>query len=110
MQSTKTDALTLPIHSSVLEVILDYLYEDRALKIENSDDIGWIGNCLVVADQLIIPRLVSICESALVGLLTLKNVGQILEFSSIYNAGQLKRACMQYICLNLPAVVEMRYV
>ena len=92
----------------MLDVILDYLYEDGAKKIDTSDDIGWIGSCLVVADQLLIPRLVSICEEALAGLLTVRNAGQIIEFSSMYNAGQLKRACMQFICLNLPAVIEMR--
>ena len=99
----------LPVHSLVLEVILDYIYEDKAAKIEKSEDIDWIGNCLVVADLLLIPRLISICESALVGLLTIKNVGKILEFATTYNAAELKNSCMYFICYNLPAVVELRY-
>ena len=99
----------LPVHSLVLKVILDYIYEDKAVKIEKSEDIDWIGNCLVVADLLLIPRLISICESALVGLLTIKNVGKILEFATTYNAAELKNSCMYFICYNLPAVVELRY-
>ena len=104
------DVVNLPIHSSVLEILLDYIYRDRTPKIDKTDDISLIGNVLVVADQLLIPRLVSICEFLLVGLMSLKNVGQMLDFSSIYNAKQLKRSCMQFICLNLPAVVEMRFL
>ena len=111
--SWQTDSdriLSLPVHSSVLEVVLDFLYEDRAVKIEKADDVEFVGNVLVAADQLLISRLVSICESALVALLTLKNVGQILEFADIYNAPQLKTACMHFICLNLPAIAELRLV
>jgi hypothetical protein len=94
----------------VLEVILDYFYEDKASKVEKSEDVEWISNCLVSADLLLIPRLVSICESALVGLLSIKNVGKVLDFAAEYNATQLKISCMHFVCCNLPAVIELRYL
>jgi len=101
-------AVSLPIHSSLVEVVLDFCYEDRASKIDKSDDVEFVCNCLTVADQLLISRLVNICESALVRLLTLKNVGELLEFACVYNAPQLKASGLQFICLNLAAVVELR--
>ena len=39
-----------------------------------------------MADQLLIPRLVTICEKQLAGLLTLKNVCEILQLSYDFNA------------------------
>lgn len=108
VESMISKEIRLPIHSVVLEVILEYLYEDKASKIEKSEDVDWIGNCLVSADLLLVPRLVSICESALAGLLAIKNVAKILEFATMYNAVQLKVSCMYFMCYNLPAVVELR--
>ena len=108
MQTSGDRAVSLPIHSSLVEVVLDFCYEDRVSKIDKSDDVEFVCNCLTVADQLLISRLVNICESALVRLLTLKNVGELLEFACVYNAPQLKASGLQFICLNLAAVVELR--
>ena len=107
-QTSNDKTVSLAIHSSIVEVILDYIYEDRVLKIDKSDDVEFICNCLSVADQLLISRLVTICESTLVRLLTLKNVGELLELACVYNAPQLRASAMQFICLNLAAVVELR--
>ena len=109
MQTSSARVVTLPFRSSVVQVVLDFVYEDQALKVERSDDVEGIGNVLVAADQLLMPRLVCICEAALTGLLTLKNVGHMLDFADVFNAPQLKEACMHFICLNLPAVVELRF-
>lgn len=38
--------------------------------------------------------------------ITLKNVSQMLTFSSTYNAKQLQECCMEFICLNLSAILE----
>ena len=108
LQARGNAEVCLPVHSSVLEVVLDFLYEDRATKVDNCDDVEWICTCLSVADQLLMPRLFSVCEASLARLLSLKNCGEMLEFSSVFNARQLKKSCMQFICHNLPAVVEMR--
>jgi hypothetical protein len=39
---------------------------------------------------------------------TFKSVGELLEFSSLYNATQLKASCQQYIHINLAALMEGR--
>ena len=41
-------------------------------------------------------------------LLTLKNVAELLQFSVYYLADQLERSAMQFICLNLAALLEAR--
>jgi hypothetical protein len=41
-------------------------------------------------------------------LLSIKNVGKMLEFAAVYNATQLKTSCMHFMCFNLPAVIELR--
>lgn len=37
---------------------------------------------------------------------SLKNVADLLDFATTYHADQLKSTCLQFICLNLPAVLE----
>ena len=39
---------------------------------------------------------------------TLRNVGEMLEIATAYNAVQLCQACQQFITLNLPALLESR--
>ncbi|VTJ85453.1 Hypothetical predicted protein, partial [Marmota monax] len=63
---------------------------------------------LVVADQLLITRLKEICEVALTEKLTLKNAAMLLEFAALYNAEQLKLSCLQFIGLNMAALLEAR--
>ena len=55
-----------------------------------------------------IPRLISICEKQLASLLTLKNVGEILQLSSDFNAAQLKDCCMDFVCYNFGALLESK--
>ncbi len=40
-------------------------------------------------------------------LVTLDNVGFIIDLSEVYNAEQLQTSCVQFVCLNLPALLEM---
>jgi hypothetical protein len=46
--------------------------------------------------------------SPLCDAVTLKNVWELLDFASMCNAGQLKRACQQFVTLNLSYLVENR--
>ncbi|NWZ44796.1 IBTK kinase, partial [Brachypodius atriceps] len=101
-------ALEMPIHSDILQIILDYLYTDEALAIKDSQNVEFICNILVVADQLLISRLKEICEVAIAEKLTLKNAAELLEFSAMYNAEQLKLSCLQFIGLNMAALLEAR--
>ncbi|XP_069705770.1 inhibitor of Bruton tyrosine kinase [Periplaneta americana] len=105
---TKDCVLSLPLPYAVLEVLLDFLYTDSAPTVLTSEDLEFVSNVLVVADQLFVVRLKEAAEVALANLLTLRNVGQVLQLSGTYNAEQLKQCCLQYITLNLPAVLEAR--
>lgn len=41
---------------------------------------------------------------------SLKNAAMLLEFAAVYNAEQLKQSCLQFIGLNMAALLEARYV
>ena len=42
--------------------------------------------------------------------MTLRNVSEVLEFSILYNANQLRDVCSEYICNNLGSLMESRLV
>uniref|UniRef100_A0A2K6M3D3 Inhibitor of Bruton tyrosine kinase n=1 Tax=Rhinopithecus bieti TaxID=61621 RepID=A0A2K6M3D3_RHIBE len=108
IEASSCAALEMPIHSDILKVILDYLYTDEAVVIKESQNVDFICSVLVVADQLLITRLKEICEVALTEKLTLKNAAMLLEFAAMYNAKQLKLSCLQFIGLNMAALLEAR--
>ncbi|NXN28189.1 IBTK kinase, partial [Nycticryphes semicollaris] len=108
IEASCCSALEMPIHSDILQIIVDYLYTDEALAIKDSQNVEFICNVLVVADQLLISRLKEICEVAIAEKLTLKNAAELLEFSATYNAEQLKLSCLQFIGLNMAALLEAR--
>ncbi|XP_039105694.1 inhibitor of Bruton tyrosine kinase isoform X2 [Hyaena hyaena] len=108
IEASTCTALEMPIHSDILKVILDYLYTDEAVVIKESQNVDFVCSVLVVADQLLITRLKGICEVVLTEKLTLKNAAMVLEFAAMYNAEQLKLSCLQFIGLNMAALLEAR--
>lgn len=90
-----------------MEHLLEYLYTDELSAIEN-EDIENVCNLLILADEYFLERLKQICEYVLSTHITLKNVSQMFTFSYTYNAKQLSECCMEFICLNLSAVLESR--
>ncbi|XP_036774688.2 inhibitor of Bruton tyrosine kinase isoform X2 [Manis pentadactyla] len=108
IEASSCAALEMPIHSDILQVILDYLYNDEAVVIKESQNVDFVCSVLVVADQLLITRLKGICEVALTEKLTLKNAAMLLEFAAMYNAEQLKLSCLQFVGLNMAALLEAR--
>ncbi|XP_069091721.1 inhibitor of Bruton tyrosine kinase isoform X2 [Pleurodeles waltl] len=108
IEASCSAALEMPIHSDILRVILDYIYTDDALFVKESQNVEFICNVLVVADQLLVTRLKEICEVAIAEKLTLKNAAELLEFAAMYNAEQLKLSCLQFISLNMAALLEAR--
>jgi len=78
------------------------------LTVSESQNVDFVCSVLVVADQLLITRLKGICEVALTEKLTLKNAAMVLEFAAMYNAEQLKLSCLQFIGLNMAALLEAR--
>jgi len=104
--SESCSSLSLPLPVSTVQTVVDFLYRDESSQVVKSEDIEFVCNILVVADQFLLSRLKQICESQLTKLLTLKNAAEVLQFSFNYSAGQLQNSSMQFICLNLPALLE----
>ncbi|RXM30269.1 Inhibitor of Bruton tyrosine kinase [Acipenser ruthenus] len=108
IEASCCSALEMPINSEILQVILDYIYTDESPTIRESPHVEFLCNVLVVADQLLISRLKEMCEVAITEKLTLKNAAELLEFASMYYADQLKLSCLQFIVLNMAALLEAR--
>uniref|UniRef100_A0A8B9RHS2 BTB domain-containing protein n=1 Tax=Astyanax mexicanus TaxID=7994 RepID=A0A8B9RHS2_ASTMX len=106
IESTSCTALEMPTSAKVLQVILEYIYTDEAPTIGESVSVEFVCNVLVVADQLLITRLKEMCEVTITENLTLKNAAELLEFAVVYNAEQLKLSCLQFIVLNMAAMLE----
>ncbi|XP_059088832.1 inhibitor of Bruton tyrosine kinase-like [Tigriopus californicus] len=108
VEAKEGQVLTLPVSSKVLPIILEFLYRDEASQISASEDPELVCNTLVVADQLLMGRLVNLCESHLCTLFSLRNIAEIFQFALDYNAVNLERGAMQFICQNLLSVLESR--
>ncbi|KAK4310898.1 hypothetical protein Pmani_017578 [Petrolisthes manimaculis] len=106
LEATSSQTLNIPLPTSILTILLDYLYEDDSARLHQSHDPEFVCSVLAVADQFLVIRLKEICEKVLGGLLTLKNAADLLEFACRCNAEKLKVTAIQFICLNLPAVLE----
>jgi hypothetical protein len=104
MSEDSVTILKLPISYKLLEVVVDYLYRDVLIKIP--DSVDFLCSALAVADQFLLSRLKSICEKKLTKFLNIRNISEMTEFSSLYNATQLERTCFQFICNNLLALIE----
>ncbi|XP_032413939.1 inhibitor of Bruton tyrosine kinase [Xiphophorus hellerii] len=108
IEATSCSALEMPTSSEILQVILEYIYTDESPTIKDSPNVEFVCNVLVVADQLLITRLKEMCEVIITENLTLKNASVLLEFATMYNAEQLKLSCLQFIVLNIGALLESK--
>uniref|UniRef100_A0A671PN09 Inhibitor of Bruton tyrosine kinase-like n=1 Tax=Sinocyclocheilus anshuiensis TaxID=1608454 RepID=A0A671PN09_9TELE len=110
IEATSCTALDMPTTSEVLQAILEYIYTDESPTVRESVNVEFVCNVLVVADQLLITRLKEICEVAITENLTLKNAAELLEFATVFNADQLKLSCLQFMVLNMTALLESSHV
>lgn len=108
IESVGSGFLHLPVTSDVLEVVLDYLYMDEVANVDKLVDVDFTGRILIVADQLLLKRLKTICENILASMITLKNAAELMQFSFTYQAEQLQNVCMEFICINLAAILETK--
>ncbi|KAM4580467.1 inhibitor of Bruton tyrosine kinase [Odontesthes bonariensis] len=108
IEATSCSALEMPTSSEILQVILEYIYTDESPTTKESLNVEFVCNVLVVADQLLITRLKEMCEVVITENLTLKNAAELLEFATMYNAEQLKLSCLQFIVLNMAALLESK--
>lgn len=96
----------MPAH--VLEVLVRYLYTDEAPELSANEDADLASLTLVIADQYFCSRLKEYAETCLGNLMSLRNAAEMLQLAFTYNAEQLKQCTMEFICLNLPAILEAR--
>uniref|UniRef100_A0A8C2ZL37 Inhibitor of Bruton tyrosine kinase n=1 Tax=Cyclopterus lumpus TaxID=8103 RepID=A0A8C2ZL37_CYCLU len=108
IEATSCSALEMPTSAAILQVILEYIYTDESHTIKESLNVEFVCNVLVVADQLLITRLKEMCEVVITENLTLKNGAELLEFATMYNAEQLKLSCLQFIVINMAALLETK--
>lgn len=99
----------MPIPARVLELLIRHLYTDEAPELVNGEDGDLASLVLVFADQYLCLRLKEYAETGLANLLSLRNAVEMLQMAETYNAPQLKQCAMEFICLNLPALLESRY-
>ncbi|XP_033741198.1 inhibitor of Bruton tyrosine kinase-like [Pecten maximus] len=110
VETSNTSPLSLPVPGNILEILIDFLYTDSSLVVEECVNAEFLCNILVSADQLLITRLKEMCEVSIATLVNLKNVSEILEFAFVYNAQQLQSACQEFIVINLAAMFEGRHL
>jgi len=100
--------ISLPMDPNIVQIVLEYLYSDQSVKVSKCEDAELVCSVLVAADQFLLSRLKEMCECQVSRLISLKNVSELLQFSVFYGSEQLQRSTMQFICLNLPALLETR--
>ncbi|KAI7898269.1 uncharacterized protein BX663DRAFT_538623 [Cokeromyces recurvatus] len=97
------------ISTEVLETIIRYIYLDGDGLFDNIERdkeelmMSFLLTLLCEADALLLDRLKLITENALVRFIKLRSASTILEYADIYYAESLKKACLQFITMNLPA-------
>ncbi|XP_062502880.1 inhibitor of Bruton tyrosine kinase-like isoform X3 [Corticium candelabrum] len=107
-KETVSGPLSLYLHfsSMVMQVVVDFIYSDEAALVNSCNDLNFIGSVLTAADQMLMVRLKEICEAAISRLMTVRTVVEILEFSDLYGASQLKTAALTFISCNLADLLE----
>ena len=103
------------VEPRVFNLVLRYLYADtdermfddiQAPSLDALLDI--ILEVMSVANELILDRLAEICQAALAQFVDLRNVCQLLNAVAPCSVTQFKNAALEYICLNLEALLENR--
>lgn len=68
-----------------------------------------VYSLLVAAEQFVLPRLKEMSEQSLSQCLDVRNTVDVLLFAETMYADQLKNACFEFICINLPSFLYDRY-
>ncbi|KAI2705282.1 hypothetical protein CBS147317_2234 [Penicillium roqueforti] len=105
------------IDRSTFEFVLRYLYadtEDRLfdeVRIGDVDDfIDLLLDVMFVANELMIDRLSQVCQKMLGRFVTTRNVCYLLNSIAPCCVTEFKDAALEYICLNLEAMLANRYL
>eukprot|EP01039_Chlorochromonas_danica_P009426 gene9426-biopygen4741 len=110
LSSTMIEATERVVHIDdfdlpVVKAMLRFLYSDDC---EEHDLADHGDQLLAIACKYGIPGLVEKVESHLSSTLTIANAVQVLRMADMCNAQKLRYSALDYIALNLKAVVQNR--
>lgn len=105
------------IERSTFEFVLRYLYADTEerlfdeVRTKDLDDfIDLLLDVMFVANELMIDRLSQVCQKMLGRFVTTRNVCYLLNSIAPCCVTEFKDAALEYICLNLEAMLANRYL
>ncbi|KAL5048288.1 hypothetical protein BDW71DRAFT_205819 [Aspergillus fruticulosus] len=103
------------IDRSIFEFVLRYIYADTDDRLfddvrteDTQDFVDLIIDVAFVANELMIDRLVQICQRALGRFVTSRNVCHLLNSVAPCFVTEFKDAALEYICLNLEDLISNR--
>jgi inhibitor of Bruton tyrosine kinase len=106
-QKNHVNLTTIP-HEYMLPII-DFLYDNSPATIKSQKYTDtFLFNMIAVCDQFFVEELKKVYEEIVSEKISMKNVGELLEFGFTYNCELLKGQCMQFVSLNLAKVLEQR--
>lgn len=104
------------ISLEVLTTLIRYIYLDQdgstlfndIEKDREESMMEFLLEFLCEADALLLNRLKAITENVLERFIKLRSASNILEYADVYLADSLKKACLQFISVNLSVFLESR--
>jgi hypothetical protein len=104
------------IPAEVMKAIIQYIYLDQddqhlfnAIQKDTEESmLHYLLAFLCEADFLLLHRLKSITEKALIRFIKLRSATLIFEYANNHLAESLKKACLQFITVNLPVFLGSR--
>lgn len=105
------------IDRSTFDFVLRYLYADTEeqlfdqVRSKSLDDlIDLLLDVMFVANELMIDRLSQICQKMLGRFVHTRNISYLLNSVAPIYVSEFKEASLEYICLNLEAMLANRYL
>ncbi|OQE46047.1 hypothetical protein PENCOP_c001G03255 [Penicillium coprophilum] len=105
------------IDRSTFEFVLRYLYADTEERLfdevrtnDPDDFVDLLLDVMFVANELMIDRLSQVCQKMLGRFVTTRNVCYLLNSIAPCCVTEFKDAALEYICLNLEAMLANRYL
>ncbi|KAL9113867.1 MAG: hypothetical protein Q9227_002001 [Pyrenula ochraceoflavens] len=103
------------INEDVFNIVLRHLYADTGEEVFEdivADDMDEFTDLIIdvmsVANELMIDRLAQICQKLLGRYVTTRNVCYLLNAVAPCSVNEFKQVGLEYICLNLEAMLENR--
>lgn len=103
------------IDERIFSIVLRHLYADTGEELfddivtESLDEfIDIVIELMAAANELMLDRLAQICQQTLGRYINVRNVCSLLNTVAECSVDSFKRAALEYICLNLESMLEMK--